>query len=232
MIQIVPAVLAHTLTEIEAILAKFNGVTSDVQIDVVDGVFAPSKTWPFAPGGQEELENLLEVAGSAPLWKDFDIEVDLMVEDAPREAERWVRAGATRLVVHTKSSGVRETLLSYQHSRGEGSGRVLLGIALQNTESPNALWQFDGLYDFVQVMGIKKVGYQGQPFEERTLGLLERLREEFPLLPLAVDGGVRMENISQLVGAGANRLVVGSLILSREDVKQALREILEEANRR
>ena len=234
MIQVVPAILVQTLAEIETALAKFNGVTSSVQIDVVDGVFAPNKTWPFAQGGQEELDKMLHNGRGSPLWKDFDVEIDLMVQDVVKEAERWVQAGASRIVVHIKSSGAREALLSYQHMRGEGGGRVLLGIALQAHDSPDALLPFEGIYDFVQVMGIDHEGFQGEPPDphHKATELIKKIHADFPSLPLSVDGGIRMENILKFVEAGANRLVVGSLILSREDVKQALREIIEEANRR
>ena len=70
----------------------------------------------------------------------------------------------------------------------------------------------EGLFDFVQVMGIAEIGYQGEPFAEAALGRIRELRQAFPDLVMSVDGGVSSDTIVRLVEAGAQRFVSGSAI--------------------
>ncbi len=230
MIKVIPAILPSSYKELEDTLERFRGVVTSVQIDVVDGHFAPNKTWPYTKEGEIEFEKIVNQENGMPFWQEFDFEFDCMVSDALREVPRFLQAGATRLVVHTKSTGAREAMALIQHLRGDGRGFISLGVGLAAHDSPDALRPFDGLYDFVQVMGIEKVGFQSQPFDTRALALILQLRAAHPELQISIDGGVRMENIQALVEAGATRLVVGSLILSQSDVKQAIHEIIAAAN--
>ncbi|MBC7836757.1 hypothetical protein H7X87_03195 [Acetobacteraceae bacterium] len=230
MIKVIPAILPSSYKELEETLARLQGIVSTVQIDVVDGVFAPNRTWPYGKNDTEGFEKLVREDNGMPLWQDFDFEFDLMVTDAAREAPRFLQAGASRLVVHAKSQHAKEALLNLQNVRGEGPGLISLGVALRCDDSPNALWEFEGLYDFVQVMGVEKIGFQGQQFDPRVLELISQLRAAYPTLSLTIDGGVRFENIQKLVDAGINRLIAGSLILSQPDVKVAIREIIATAN--
>ncbi|HEY5383271.1 MAG TPA: ribulose-phosphate 3-epimerase, partial [Candidatus Paceibacterota bacterium] len=90
---------------------------------------------------------------------------------------------------------------------------------------------FEAQFDYVQVMGIAKVGFQGEPFDKRALYLVERLRQRYPELPLQVDGAVTLENIALLVKAGANRLVVGHDIWDSSDPLEEIKKLKAEANR-
>jgi pentose-5-phosphate-3-epimerase len=86
-----------------------------------------------------------------------------------------------------------------------------------------------GLYDFVQVMGIERVGSQGQPFDARAIDLVARIRAMYPALPLQVDGAAATHP-QELARAGADRLIVGSAIITAADPAAALREIYNRAN--
>ena len=83
--------------------------------------------------------------------------------------------------------------------------------------------------DFVQLMGIREVGRQGQPFAEETFARVKDLRTRYPELEIAVDGGVNEGNIPGLIEAGANRLAPGSAIAKQADPKAvylALKKLL------
>jgi ribulose-phosphate 3-epimerase len=97
---------------------------------------------------------------------------------------------------------------------------------------PEVLEQFDALYDYVQVMGINRVGRQGEPFEPRSLALIERLRHRYPDLAIQVDGGVSLKTARQLVRAGATKLVVGHAIVAADNPEEAYRALYTEANAR
>ncbi|HEU0080414.1 MAG TPA: hypothetical protein VFQ72_00095 [Candidatus Paceibacterota bacterium] len=77
---------------------------------------------------------------------------------------------------------------------------------------------------FVQVMGIQNIGYQGQDFDPRAVELVRALRAAYPDMPIAVDGGVDVDNGRELVNAGATRLVVGSALFESVDFAGTLKE--------
>lgn len=230
MVKIIPAVLPKSFSELEATLLTIKGIVSTVQVDIVDGIFAPNATWPYDEMGNIEFEKILLGERTLPHKDDFDFELDLMVDDALEAADKWVRVGASRLIIHAKSRHAKEALESLQGVRGEGRGLISLGVALPSGGKAEMFAPFRNLCDSVQVMGIEKVGFQGEPFNEQSLLLIQALHEEYPQLQISVDGGVRMENISKLVNAGATRLVAGSLILSSSNPKQKIHEIIELAN--
>lgn len=219
MIEIIPAILPKSYSELEEKLALVRDAAPVVQIDVVDGIFAPSKTWPYAGG--EMFSSIVSQEEGFPFWEDFDFQFDCMVSHALRDARDFVSAGASSLVIHGAGRDALETLEQLQSER-EGEFGVALGVALLPGDEVGVFAQYKALVDFVQVMGIAKVGFQGSEFDPRALSLVASLRQNHPELIIQIDGGVRLENARAIARAGANRLVVGSAIFSQADPKEAL----------
>ncbi len=207
MVEIIPAILPKSFKELEQGLQTLRGITSLVQIDVVSDIFM----------GQESM----------PLWEDFDFEFDLFVEPAPF-VPRALTLGASRVVIHSRHASASEALQGLQATRG-GEYPTAVGVALRPTDTPESLRPFEGLYDFVQVMGIDHEAEQGQQFDPRAIALLRALRAAHPTLPLQVDGHAASHE-RELVQAGASRLIVGSAILQAEDPHAAYKQIYTRAN--
>lgn len=220
---IIPAILPKNLEDLHQALAQMQSIAPVVQIDVVDGVFAPKKTWPYVEGN--EFEKMVAQDEGLPFWEDFDFQFDLMVAHPHIEAPRFAQAGAASVVVHTASPHAADALQALQEYRGG----VAVGVALLPAAAVEDLEAFVGLYDFVQVMGIAQVGAQGHPFDERALALVAALRAQYPELLIQVDGGVSLSNAQALVQAGANRLVVGSAIFNTDDPAAAYHKLAEAA---
>ena len=115
---------------------------------------------------------------------------------------------------------------------GDSIVGIEIGIAL-NIKTPNEdIYKFfelndagRSLIDFVQFMGIREIGYQGQYFDERVLGKIRELRQSHSDTIISVDGGVTFENAHEIVEAGVNRLVSGSAIYESENIKEAIEEM-------
>ena len=229
MIEIIPAILPPSLGELREQLSRIRGATRDVQIDIVDGIFASNRTWPYAQDGRPETRSLKDELAFADA---FDIEVDLMAHEPEDMAESWRESGAARIIIHADTAGAREALLALtfereEHKKPQG---IAVGIALPCSASAGSLAEFENLYDFVQVMGIDKVGFQGQPFASGAIELVRALRQQYPDLAIQVDGGVSEKNIPDLVRAGANRLIVGSQIWKSENPKAEIQTLEALAN--
>ena len=224
-IEIVPAVLEPSLEDVAARLESVRGAVRAVQIDVVDGMYAPNRTWPYGSASQrEEFARIAAQEEGLPAWEDFDFEIDLMATHPEKVVLDWVEAGVSRIIVHAHSEGALAAVQKLQERRGGELG-VAIGIALMCTDTPETLAPFEGLYDFVQVMGIEKVGFQGQSFDRRTLGLLRTLHEVYPELQLQVDGGVGREHVRECAEAGATRIAQGGTIFGSVDPVRTLREL-------
>jgi len=230
MIEIIPAILEDSLADIERQLVRVRGAAREIQLDIADGAYVPNRTWPFGNATERaEFELLVSQQEGLPMWEDFDFQVDLMLQNPEAHALRWVSAGATRIILHADSEGVFEAARALSGTRGEQNiFPTEVGIALASDASPDNLEPFRGLYDFVQVMGIEKIGFQGQLFDERAHTLVSQLRAALPDSTIQVDGGVTLRNVRALAQAGANRLVVGSAIFKSDVPKAAIEELLRE----
>lgn len=237
MIEIVPAILPKSFGDLEMKLASMQGLATSIQIDTVDGAFAPNKTWPYTEGSR--FERIIAEEEGMPFWEDFEFEFDAMVANPKEEIPKYLRTGATRVVVHgalgrspatgEAGIGILDTLEFLQGERAGDFG-ITIGVALLPGDQAGTFAQYKELCDFVQVMGIAQVGVQGSEFDARALGLITSLRETYGALTIQVDGGVKVENARAIAQAGANRLIVGSAIFNSPDPASAIEELSYAAN--
>lgn len=225
-IEIIPAVMTKSFKDLQDSLVPLKNIIWHVQVDVVDGRYAKSKTWPYRD--RASFDKVVGEEHGLPFWDTLNFQFDLMVEDPSEELENFIQAGATEVVLHARSNNVAQALQTLVDLRTDeiGTYSVRAGLAVGPQDSLDILLPFEAQFDFVQVMGIDQEGKQGEPFDRKALYIVERLRRRYPRLPLQVDGGVSLENARELVVAGANRLVVGSAILKAGDPAAAYREFV------
>ncbi|HVW82893.1 MAG TPA: hypothetical protein VHC68_03050 [Candidatus Paceibacterota bacterium] len=220
--EIVPAILPASREDLARKLALLSeaGFSGCVQIDAVDGRFAAPANWPFSSG--EALPEELPFAGR------FSFDADLMTADPAREAERYLAAGAARITIHAESALDLGALLArlrrrLGHEKDFMPDLVSLGLAL-SLETPLSLVEPHlAEVDYVQLMGIARVGRQHEPFDARVLPKLAALARRAPELPIQIDGGVSLASAPRLLKAGATRLVVGSALFGAGDLAAALK---------
>ena len=218
-IQIIPAVMPRDYDHLVEMTKKFVDVVPYIQLDIMDGKNVPNRTWPHIPG-DEHFSRIENEEEGMPEWESIDFEVDLMVNDPEIWVPRWVFAGARRVIVHVEGMKDFETI-----REAVPVGLIELGLAI-NIETPLfVLEPYLDRIDFVQCMGIERIGFQGQPFDDRVVEHIQALHTMRPELPISVDGGVSFENARSLVDAGATRLVSGSAILESDDVASATRAL-------
>lgn len=228
MAEIIPAILPQSYAELENKLGLVAGHAPFVQIDICDGGFVPSRTWPYLKGQDHDaiFEDIIAQHKALPHWEEIDFEFDLMVKGAYEKIPDFISAGASRIIVHKRSVDDVELMgiiRDYgKHSDELGPFDVELGIAVSPLDSPESIVQLVPNIHFVQVMGIDRIGYQGQSFDHRTIETVKALRQAYPELIISIDGGVSLETGKALIAAGANRLVVGSAIFGSDNVIETL----------
>lgn len=199
---ITPAIIPTSLDHLKESVSKLP--VENWQIDVVDGKFVPYKSWPYDPSG--------DISDARDTIATIKAEIDLMVEEPLKAAAEWMAAGASTLVFHLEGlTNPREALKLV-----EGSD-VQIAFSITNDTPMETLYKYVDSLDFVQLMGIKTIGAQGQPFDERVLDRIIEMSSLFPDTPISIDGGVSSETIKSLKEAGASRFVVGSAIQNAAD---------------
>ncbi|MDE2031003.1 MAG: hypothetical protein KGI58_01945 [Patescibacteria group bacterium] len=225
MIEVIPAILVENFDKLREYLAHIVNITSIVQIDMCDGKFTPSISWPMGKDNQESIQSILNEESGLPFWDSIDFEFDLMVANAHKHFEFFTRLGAKRIVFHIEAENDKVEFKEFIESLDMYiRENIQIGVAINTTTPINELTPIISHIDFVQCMGIKHIGYQGQPFDERVLSQISELRTAYPELIISVDGSVNKDTAPLLVKAGANRLVVGSALISSNDPSQMIRE--------
>ena len=235
---VVPAVLPASRQEFEEALARITKLplVSRIQIDVVDGRFATPASWPyFAPPSPEatgghgkatqgtpyhELEAMVQKGEMLPQLDRFEYEIDLMCLDAERAAQPWLALGATRLTFHAESATDLSRLLT--SARKRYGSLVSFGLAFNIASDLALIESCLGEIEYVQFMGIARIGRQAEPFDRRVFEKVRVFRERNPETPIQVDGGVSLENAKRLIALGVSNLIVGSALMRASDPVAAL----------
>ncbi len=224
MTEIIPAIMPKDLRDLEQTVARVRGAARWVQIDVMDGKFVSAVDWPFPDMRRAALAILSEEEG-LPYWDDINYEFDLMIKNPEKYAEDFVRLGGGRIIFHYESADkdkIWEAVRKVQDMNTE------VAIAIDTVTPNDALDEFltdERPVDFVQLMGIAQIGYQGQSFDERVIPKTKALRAKYPDIMISIDGGVNFDSAPLLIDAGANRLVAGSVILKSENPRDTIREL-------
>lgn len=211
---ITPAILPHSFEEIGEKLSRVEGLVQTIQIDLCDGVFGREKTW--LPDGTETLP------------EGFLYEFDIMLNDWQLYTMHAITIGATRIVSHVDLFTDEDiaTLVSIIAPRN-----VTLGVSVSNDKSlpfhAEMIRKVKAQYSniFIQVMGIQKIGEQGQFFDEDAVTRVMTLKQQFGDVPIQVDGGMTPETADRIIKAGAETIVVGSYIFGSPDVAGAIEKL-------
>lgn len=246
MTEIIPAIMPKSYADLKDNLSQVSGIAPFVQIDVMDGSFVTNRTWPYQKAGSghagqpadPDFEKILKEEDAFPFWEEVDFEADLMVSDPLAVAHEWISAGAKRIIVHFESVSDPKAVIEQLRRELPPRDSVVyteIGIAI-NLDTANEKLESlllpgsnnaEPLADFVQFMGIAKIGYQGQPFDERVLTKISALRAAHPGVTISVDGSVNLDTAPKLIAAGANRLAIGSAIFSKQNVEEAIQEFFQ-----
>ena len=223
--EIIPAILPKDFDELERKLFLLKDVFSIlgeetsqpfVQIDICDGVFVPTKTWPYT-----ETSAIEQLA----VFNDFfNFDIDLFVQNPLSVIPLWQKClGTKRLILHIESLvglSPAELFENLDVSATQFGFSVNLQTPLKGLE------QFIRDADFFQFMGINRVGYQGEKFNKGVIKKIKTFAESNSEMIISVDGGVNLKNCQALVNAGANRLVVGSALFGEEKNAEDIAQII------
>lgn len=224
---IVPAILPTSRDDLDEKLHRLHGLVDDVQVDVVDGRFVTPASWPY----KDAHGDVREPSGDTfPYLGELSFEVDLMVDEPENVIRHWIEAGATRIIIHAETTRMLPKLMNdlagtYGHDKDFAPDLLSFGLAINVSTELSLIEPFLDQCDFVQFMGIAKIGKQGEPFDKKVLPKISAFRKKYPVMALQVDGGVSLETAPGLLQAGVTRLVVGSDLWKAPDLVAEIKKL-------
>ena len=225
MIEIIPVILPKNYEDLKNKIALVRGLAPLVQIDICDGIFVPSKTWPFESTLDEHFNKILNEEEGMPFWEDIDFELDLLVADAVKNFDIYTKLGAKSIIFHIEALGDLEEFKNFLEGIDMYIREIMkIGIAINIKTPLEQIFPLINNIDFVQCMGNDKIGYQAVLLDEEVYKKIEILREKYPDLPIAVDIGVNKTTAPLLIKAGATKLVIGSAIFNTDDIVGTIEE--------
>lgn len=167
-----------------------------IHIDIMDGHYVPNISI-----------GLGQVAALRKLTKaEFD--VHLMVTDPDQFVEDLVDSGVNSITIHSEIATHLYKSIHYLKSFG-----IKAGVALNPATPISCLEYVYPLLDRVLVMSVEP-GFGGQGFIPCALDKIKQLNDVKTTnkydFTIQVDGGINLDNIEDVVKAGARDIVIGS----------------------
>jgi ribulose-phosphate 3-epimerase len=223
--KIIPAILPQRFSEIVSSVEAVSGAVDTVQIDLVDGVFAPSKTWLFNGKDEQVLAEFEREERGMPQWEMLNYEFDLMIKDPLKHIDRIMMLGPAKIIFHFESFETGAMLEYFEQLPEIVRTTVSFGIALGIGTPPEDVAPFIPFISSIQCMGIAQVGFQGNPFDVRALAQIRQTKELYPSITVSVDGGVNHASIPLIAEAGADSVVVGSAVFGNENPRGTIKAL-------
>lgn len=211
--QLVPSLLSADFAELAEELKRVEeaGVTH-LHLDVMDGNFVPNIS--FGPAVIEALRP----------HTDLFFDCHLMVEEPDYLIDSLKKAGVGLVTVQAEAV----THLQRQLARIRQAG-MKAGVALNPATPPEVLEYVLPDLDLILVMSVNP-GFGGQSFIPNSLDKIRRIREMIDKsgydIILEVDGGVKENNVREVLEAGVDWAVAGSAVFSRGKTKENAERML------
>ena len=216
MIKISPSILSADFSRLgEDVQAVDRAGADYIHIDVMDGHFVPNITI-----GPLVVDALRKVT-------DKPLDVHLMIENPDLYIADFAKAGADIITVHQEAVPHLHRTVQLIKSLGKKAG-----VSLNPATPVETLDVVLDDLDLVLVMSVNP-GFGGQSFIPSALDKIRALRQRITQRGLAteleVDGGVKIDNIREVVAAGADVLVAGSAVFNTDDYAATITALRENA---
>ena len=201
-IQIAPSLLSADFANLERDVRRCEEGGADMlHVDVMDGHFVPNIT--IGPLVVQALRPVTTLA----------LDVHLMISEPDRYIKQFADAGADNISVHVETCPHLHRSLALIREHGKRAGAVLNPVTPLEYIYPAAEY-----CDFILLMSVNP-GFGGQSFIPSFLRRARELRNfldanHLSHVDIQVDGGVKIDNVAEVVAAGANLIVSGSGIFS------------------
>lgn len=189
-----------------------------LHLDVMDNHYVPNLTV-----GPLVCEALRKYGIKAP------IDVHLMTDPVDRLIVDFAKAGASYITFHPECSEHVDRSLDLIRKHG-----CKAGLAINPATTLHCLEFVLDKIDLVLIMSVNP-GFGGQQFIPGTIEKLQKARALITQsgrdIRLAIDGGIKTDNIYEVAKAGADTFIAGSAIFTQPDYATVINNMRNELNK-
>lgn len=209
-VSIVPTILTDNKQDYRAQAERINIFTRRVQIDVTDGVFAPTQT--------------LDITN---VWwpKNWEADLHLMAAYPSQHLDTILKLSPSLCILHAEAS--EDLLPSFQQLKEAG---IKVGVALLPSTFPGNVQHYIEAADHVLIFA-GQLGVQGSPADLMQMEKIPLVRNMKPEVEIGWDGGANITNVRALAHADLDVIDVGSAISQAPDPAQAFQELVAEIDK-
>ncbi|MBE6030508.1 MAG: ribulose-phosphate 3-epimerase [Firmicutes bacterium] len=183
-----------------------------IHVDVMDGHFVPNISF-----GAPVMKSLLGKTG-------IPFDVHLMIENPDKYIGDFVTDNTEYITVHQEACTHLHRTIQLIKSHGKKAG-----VSLNPATSLDTLEYVLEDLDMVLIMSVNP-GFGGQKFIPsalRKIRELDEIRKERGLsFEIEVDGGVTLDNVKEVLEAGADIIVAGSAVFAAPDIEERVKEFV------
>ncbi len=208
-----PSILSADFTILGEQLKAIDEAGSEyIHIDVMDGIFVPSISY-----GMPVIKSIRKATK-----KVFD--VHLMITEPERYIDEFVESGADIITFHVEATKDSGKVIDMIHEKG-----LKAGISVKPNTPLSVVEPFLEKIDMLLIMSVEP-GFGGQAYIEGSTEKIRAAREMVKNhrldIDIQVDGGINLQNLPEVLEAGANIIVAGSSVF-KGDVSTNVKAFLE-----
>ncbi len=208
--KIVPAILSDNVEDLCLRLKQAESFTDYIQIDLMDGIFVPTKSFP------PEKLNTIQTS--------LAFEIHLMVKDPSTFLSEINNPGLKKVLFHSESGVDHLHFINQIRAR-----RFIAGIAIKPETRIEEFKEIAEHVDTLVFLTVDPCCY-GNAFKPEGLEKVARARQLFPDKVISIDGGVSLDNLKSFVEIGVDYVCVGSRIFLHGNPAENYRLFLQKLN--
>ena len=210
MVLIAPSILSADFSRLgEAVRLAEDAGADLIHVDIMDGHFVPNLT--LGP----------RLVAAIRRETRLPIDVHLMVENPRAFVPLFHEAGADWISIHVEATAHLHKDLTMIRGLGRKAG-----VALNPATPLESIDEVLTELDFVLIMSVNP-GWGGQSFipscRDKIRRLRDRIRAARLTVPIEVDGGIKLDNVADILRAGMEIVVAGSAVYDAPDPAAVIR---------